>query len=132
MDENEKDQQGSGSDDEGQNPEIIHSYSRQDALNDGVFVDVSEWAREVGFVFPVAFTCGLWEEIEAKHEYESARGRGHDILSLAKIAARKAPDNESMVEFTVRFTESDKKLWMVIETDSSGMPGLTIMRPEDY
>ncbi len=39
--------------------EVISSYSRAQALEDGVLVDVSELAREAGFVFPVAVTQAL-------------------------------------------------------------------------
>jgi hypothetical protein len=34
--------------------ELIHSYSRAQAIADGVLIDVSETAKEVGIVFPVA------------------------------------------------------------------------------
>jgi len=39
--------------------EVISSYSRAQALYDGVLVDVSELAQEAGFVFPVAVTPAL-------------------------------------------------------------------------
>ena len=42
--------------------QVIHSYTRAQAIADGVLVDVSELAREAGFRFPVALTCGVWAE----------------------------------------------------------------------
>lgn len=38
--------------------EPIFSYSRKQAIADGVLVDVSEMAREAGFKYPVAVTPG--------------------------------------------------------------------------
>ena len=39
-----------------ENADLIHRYSRADALRDGVLVDVSATAREAGIRFPVALT----------------------------------------------------------------------------
>ena len=40
--------------------DVIHSYSRTQAIKDGVPVDVTETAKECGFKYPVAVTgpCG--------------------------------------------------------------------------
>lgn len=43
--------------------EYIHSYSRKQALEDGVLVDVTRYAREAGFKVPVAFTRTLFESV---------------------------------------------------------------------
>ena len=40
--------------------EVIHRYSRADALRDGVLIDVSATAREAGIVWPVALTAAAW------------------------------------------------------------------------
>jgi hypothetical protein len=44
--------------------EVISSYSRRDALEDGVLVDVSEFAKEAGFKWPLAVTRGVWAILE--------------------------------------------------------------------
>jgi hypothetical protein len=36
--------------------ELIHRYSRADAIRDGVLIDVSETARAAGIRYPVALT----------------------------------------------------------------------------
>jgi type I site-specific restriction endonuclease len=38
----------------------IHSYTRAQAIADGVLIDVFETARELGFKFPVAVTDSVW------------------------------------------------------------------------
>src|SRR3954467_12974074 len=40
--------------------DLIHRYSRADALRDGVLIDVSETAREAGVRYPVALTGAPW------------------------------------------------------------------------
>ena len=40
--------------------DLIHSYTRADALRDGVLIDVSAVAREAGFRYPVALTRAAW------------------------------------------------------------------------
>jgi hypothetical protein len=39
------------------NAELIHSYSRRQAIADGVLIDVTPTAREAGIKFPVALTA---------------------------------------------------------------------------
>ncbi len=41
-------------------PEIIHSYTRQEALRDGVLIDASATASEVGFKYNVALSRAAW------------------------------------------------------------------------
>jgi hypothetical protein len=36
--------------------DIVHRYSRADAIRDGVLIDVSHAAREAGFQYPVTLT----------------------------------------------------------------------------
>ena len=42
--------------------DYIYRYSRAQAVEDGVLVDVSKIAREAGITFPVAVTCAVWEQ----------------------------------------------------------------------
>ena len=68
---------------------VISSYTRADALADGMLVDVSELAREAGFVIPVAVTASVWDEcIDWPEESEqgfgqSIDGRLWDVLFMA-------------------------------------------------
>ena len=41
--------------------DLIHRYSRADALRDGVLIDVSATAREAGIRWPAALTAATWE-----------------------------------------------------------------------
>lgn len=45
---------------------VIHSYSRQDAIKDGVLIKCpQDLSREAGFVIPVAFTTAAWADAVA-------------------------------------------------------------------
>jgi hypothetical protein len=48
-------------DNDATDPKLISSYTRSEALADGVLVDVTETAREAGFVVPVALTRAAWD-----------------------------------------------------------------------
>jgi len=41
--------------------EVISTYTRAEAQDDGVLIDVTEIAKEAGIVYPVAISQGLWE-----------------------------------------------------------------------
>jgi Family of unknown function (DUF6573) len=42
-----------------ENADLIHVYTRADAIRDGVLIDVSAVAREAGYRYPVALTCAV-------------------------------------------------------------------------
>src|SRR5262249_11547346 len=45
--------------------DLIHRYTRADAIRDGVLIDVSAVAREAGVRYPVALTRTAWERCVA-------------------------------------------------------------------
>lgn len=73
--------------------EPIHTYTRAQALEDGILVDVSELAREAGFRLPVAMTRTVWENCVAwsgnQRAQQDQTGRQYDILWMASLAARR-------------------------------------------
>ena len=73
--------------------DLIYSYSRQQAIEDGELVDVSETAREAGIKFPTALTRSVWTDIVepgkiALAHGESIQGRLWDVLWMFRCAAR--------------------------------------------
>ena len=53
--------------------EVISSYTRTQAIDDGMLVDVSHMAREAGFSFPVALTRAAWSDCVEWSEADSRR-----------------------------------------------------------
>ena len=75
--------------------EQIYSYSRSQAIADGVLVDVSKTAKEAGFLLPTAITAALWSDIEqipSEHPYQDVQGRLWDVLYMAAGNARRNKD----------------------------------------
>ena len=79
---------------------VIHAYTRAEALDDGVLVDVTATAKEAGFKVPTAVTasvfneCIEWTEEDAKQSrtYQDQAGRLWDVLYLATAKARSLRD----------------------------------------
>ncbi|MFY1595541.1 DUF6573 family protein [Micromonospora sp. WMMD737] len=77
--------------------EIIHAYTRAQALADGALVDAGPAAREAGFRFPVALTRAVWIDCVAWTDADNARkgtlqdesGRLWDVLWMAMVAVRR-------------------------------------------
>lgn len=117
---------------------IIASYTRQDAIDDGVLVDVSIVAKEAGFKWPVAVTRAVWSDcVEVSPEdsgFQDQEGRLWDILSVLRMAARSA--NGDSINFKVLVASNKlpggKKtfdLWSKVTGEGEGgAPVLTIMQ----
>ena len=55
--------------------DLIHSYSRAEAIADGVLVDVTKPASEAGFKVPVTITRAAWADcVEWKRRNRSQKG----------------------------------------------------------
>jgi hypothetical protein len=75
--------------------EVISSYTRAQALEDGVLIDVSSVAKEAGIKFPVAMTSTVWGEYVEVPEgvnCQDERGRLWDILWMLRCNARRGGD----------------------------------------
>jgi hypothetical protein len=75
--------------------EPISVYTRAQAIEDGMLVDMTEWASAEkgfhgGFTCPVAMTSKLWAAVSPKRlpRFQDARGRAHDVLFMASLAVR--------------------------------------------
>jgi hypothetical protein len=71
--------------------EIIYAYTRAQAIEDGVLIDVTETAKEAGIMFPVAVTSTVWEqyvEVPEGVNHQDERGRLWDIVWMFRCAAR--------------------------------------------
>lgn len=120
--------------------EYIHVYSRRQALEDGVLVDVSEQARLAGFKVSVAVSQALYAgyimpDEKLLKEGQSAEGRLHDLLTMVQAAAVNRWDG-SRVEFDCIFLMRPRIIEKVrcvatIGPGDSGEAVLTIFLPLD-
>ncbi len=58
-----------------ENAPVIYRYTRQQAIEHGVLVDLTEWARETGFTIPVACTAAVWNQYIVSPD--GTKGLGH-------------------------------------------------------
>lgn len=80
--------------------DYIFVYTRQNALEDGVLIDVSSLAREAGFKIPVAITDTLHNLLEyfPKDSCQDYTGRLWDVLHMLRVQVR-----DSLESSTVKF-----------------------------
>jgi len=119
---------------------LIYAYTRSQAIEDGVLVDVTEQAKAIGFRLHTVVTDHLFHgyvepPAGLEGEGQSVTGRLHDLMVLALFAARKAV-NTDRVTFKVDFLMAPGRKETVeviahIGPGDNGEPVLTIMLPED-
>lgn len=118
----------------------IHTYTRDEAMADGVLFDVTETAREAGFRAPVALTASVWagvnnlsgRYVSAEH---SPEGRLWDLLFMAAHAARRrANRNTNSFVYALVMPVGDGNNYRAkchVGPGDGGEPVVTIMRPDE-
>lgn len=116
--------------------QVIHAYTRREALADGVLVDVTDWAREAGFKFPVAVTRAVWNVLEPsenlKARGEDVAGRAWDLFTVLKYAIKGAARTDE-VHFAPLFAldpgekVEQVQMWASCAPGDDGAPVITVM-----
>lgn len=118
---------------------LIYSYTRAQAISDGVLVDVSETAREAGIRFPAAVTARLWHGYIVPREDlagfgQSVEGRLWDVLFLFAISARKFSGDTLFYDVLFLMDEettTSVRLKSLCGPGDEGEPVITIMLPDE-
>ena len=120
------------------NENLIHSYSRAQALDDGFLVDVTETAKQAGFKYPVALTRTVWNayvEVPARVEGQDEAGRLWDILFMLRHAAHRS-DTGSVILFRLHVRNDNRdrtpplvELKAICGPNDDGNPCITVMLP---
>jgi hypothetical protein len=124
-----------------ENADLIHRYTRADAIRDGVLIDVSAVAREVGFRCPVALTAAVWTKCVAVPPgvlCQDEAGRLWDVLTMLRFAVRGRSGGASGVRFGVRVRNDNRdgtpplvRLKALCGPGDDGAPVVTVMLPEE-
>jgi hypothetical protein len=75
-------------------PEIIHAYTRAEAISDGVLIEVrADLLQEAGIKHRTAISCILWHDVIEPDELskaagQSVEGRLWDVLAVFRVFAR--------------------------------------------
>ena len=125
---------------------VISSYTRREALADGVLVDAGALAQDAGFRWPVALTAGVWQDCVAWTEtdnaaqtYQDETGRLWDVLFMAAFAIRTAPDPHDRLMFKLYRIPRDGvsrdsilvTLKLLVGPGDAGEPVMTILLPHE-
>ena len=124
--------------------EVIHAYTRKEALADGVLVDVTETSehKEAGFTMPVAVTRAVWELVEPERmpAGQSVSGRLWDLLWMLRCGIRASRGGGQLLHFKVIFgfegprggyKQKTYTLKAMCGPGDDAEPVLTILLPEE-
>ena len=120
---------------------VIYSYSRKQAIEDGVLVDLTPWSKDTGFKIPVACTSAVWHGYITPREGtkelgQSERGRAHDVMWMLFCAIRAARSPGDQILYKVIFLMAPGKqetvtLKSICGPGDDGEPVITIMNPDE-
>ena len=112
--------------------DLIYSYTRAEALADGVLIDVSERAQRAGIQYPTACTAGVWSLIDClpASETDTLAGivrdvRAEEVLRVMLTAIRRGGARGTD---RVEFHALGAALWAQCGPGDTAAPVITIMR----
>ena len=121
--------------------EIIYSYTRKQAIADGVQVEVSTTAKEAGIRFPVFITRTAFDAyvtVPPDVSGQDEAGRLWDVVWMLRFAIRKAAAGQDRLPFAlyVRNDNRAPRLVKLIATCGAldiddPQPAITVMMPDE-
>jgi hypothetical protein len=120
---------------------IIYSYTRAQAISDGILADISDIAKEEGFRYPTAVSSHLYYEVlnpsdALAAQGQSLQGRIWDMLTILRLSIKTQPDT-SRLTFSPLFVmapDSSPVPITIVSTvgpGDQGEPVLTLYLPGD-
>ncbi len=121
---------------------VIYSYTRAQAVADGVQVDVSKTAREAGISFPVFLTRTVFDSFVAVPPGVTAQdeaGRLWDILWMLRFAIVRARPGVQRIPVALYVRQSNSKRPQLIKLVATcgpldiddPQPAITVMMPDE-
>jgi hypothetical protein len=124
-----------------ENADVVHRYTRADALRDGALIDVSPVAREAGFKFPVALTSAAWVKcvtVPPGVTCQDEAGQLWDLLTMLRFSVRASKGAVCEVRFGVHVRNDNRdrtpplvRLKAVCGPGDRGEPVITVMMPDE-
>jgi hypothetical protein len=126
--------------------EVISTYSRAQALEDGVLVDAGSMAKEVGFRFHTAISaaawadCVVWSDADSERQvHQDQSGRLFDVLYMAHHAIRSSRSGGDRLTFELYRVPRDGKsieaaitmLKLIVGPGDQGEPVVTVLLPDE-
>jgi hypothetical protein len=113
--------------------DVIFSYSRAEAIRDGMLIDVSARARLLGYRIPVALTAALYEAIttNAKNQMEAGTRLDTLLISLRDSIAGN-PEAGDRLDFVINAPSlAPLSAWVLCGPGDTPDPVLTVMLPHE-
>jgi hypothetical protein len=121
-------------------PEVCSTYTRAEALSDGMLIDVTARAREAGIQVPIALTRAVWNAYveltpAATMALNNIEGRCWDIIWMFRSAALAKP-NQGEIHFQL-YVVTDRiepllvTLKAICYAGDDGEPVVTILLPDE-
>ena len=125
---------------------VISTYTRAQAIEDGVLVDAGTMASEAGFKWPVALTaevwadCVAWTEDDSRQQvYQDQSGRLWDLVFMASHAIRSSKDSGDQLLFQLYRIPRDGHsteavlvtLKLIVGPGDASEPVITILLPQE-
>lgn len=121
-----------------ENADVIHTYTALEAEQDGFLVNVTEQAKETGFIWTTRISIGVHALCTPpkSNKTESYRGRLHDVLWMAFLAIKrfnKNPDesNHNLITYKLKIGRKLETLWITVD-GTMGEPAIHIIQPSEY
>jgi hypothetical protein len=119
--------------------DLIHSYSRAQAIADGVLIDVSQTAKEAGIRYPVALTAAVWDRCVTVPPgvcCQDETGRLWDVLWMLRLAIGRSDGQEVRFGVHVRNDNRDRtpplvRLKALCGPNDDGSPCITVLLPNE-
>jgi len=130
---------------------FVSEYTRFQAIEDGILIDVSDAAKETGITLPTAVTNTVWNDYivvpEEMKGFQDERGRLHDLLWMlyCAIKSKEIRGSQGFYKLIVAIPENNKwqsnekrygkdqrlvTLKSVCGPDDDGKAAITIMKPD--
>ena len=125
---------------------VISTYTRAQAIEDGVLIDAGTMASEAGFKWPVALTSAVWADCVAwtdddseQQVHQDQSGRLWDVLYMASHAIRTTKDSGDRLLFQLYRVACDGHateavlvtLKLIVGPGDAGEPVITILQPHE-
>ena len=117
--------------------EIIYSYSRAQAIEDGVLIDVTETVKKAGIIYPTAITNGLYSQYIVpepilQESEDTINIRILSVLYSLISAIKESKKNHSYIFFTAPIVfpngqHVEARLWASVGGGDNGEPVITVM-----
>ena len=121
--------------------EVIYSYTRKQAVADGVQVEVTKTAQEAGIRFPVFITRTAFDAyvtVPPDVTGQDEAGRLWDVVWMLRFAIRKAQPGQARMPFALYVRNDNRRARLVkliatcgaLDIDDA-QPAITVMMPDE-